>query len=90
MPNIKSAKKRVEISERNRVRNHAYKSAVRTAIRRVLESIQQKSEVAEIATRVAKANSLMDRAVLKGILHKNTVARTKSRLTKAVAKATAA
>lgn len=84
MPNIKSAKKRVDVTERNRLRNQAYKSAIRTAMKRVLESLQQKAAQDEISTRLAKAYSLIDRAVLKGIVHKNSGARYKSRLTKAV------
>lgn len=90
MPNIKSAKKRVEVAERNRRRNQAYKSAIRTAIKRVLESVQSQAEQQELQTRQSRAYSLIDRAILKGILHKNTGARYKSRLTKAVNKGTAA
>lgn len=90
MPNIKSAKKRVLIAERNNKRNHAYKSAIRTSIKRVLESIDKKEEKGELDTRLSKAFSLIDRAVLKGIMHKNTGARYKSRIAKAVGKHTAA
>lgn len=90
MPNIKSAKKRVLIAERNRRRNQAYKSAIKTAIRRVMESLQQKGEQSEIENRLARTYSLIDRAVLKGILHKNTGARYKSRLSKVVNKHSAA
>lgn len=87
MPNIKSAKKRVLTSERNRLRNHAYKSAIRTALKRVHESLSAKGDAAEVQTRVNKAFSLIDRAILKGILHKNTGSRYKGRLVKAVNKA---
>ncbi len=84
MPNIKSAKKRVLVSERNYLRNHAYKSAVRTAMKRVLQSLKQKKDGTEIQAELNKAFSLIDRAVLKGILHKNTGARCKGRMAKAV------
>lgn len=90
MPNIKSAKKRVSIAERNRLRNQAYKSAIRTSIKRVLESVQGKEGKTELESRLSKAFSLIDRAVLKGILHKNTGARYKSRLAKAVNTSSAA
>ena len=84
MANIKSAKKRAELSARSRVRNVAYKSSIRTALRRVLEAIKA---YGDIAARVSQAHSLIDRAVLKGILHKNNGARLKSRLSKRVLKA---
>lgn len=83
MANIKSAKKRAELSERSRVRNMAYKSSIRTALRRVLEAIKANGDV---TARVSQAHSLIDRAVLKGILHKNNGARLKSRLSKRVLK----
>lgn len=83
MPNIKSAKKRVQVAERNRERNVAVRSAVRTAIKKVLLATKAKTATAEIAQAVQNAYSVIDRAVLKGILHKNTAARCKSRLTKA-------
>ena len=85
MANIKSAKKRAELSERSRVRNVAYKSSIRTALRRVLEAI--KANGSDVNARVSQAHSLIDRAVLKGILHKNNGARLKSRLAKRVVKA---
>lgn len=90
MPNIKSAKKRVLTSERNRLRNHAFKSSIRTAIRRVHEALAGKTPAADLAATVSKVNSLIDRAILKGILHKNTGSRYKSRVAKFVAKHTAA
>lgn len=86
MPNIKSAKKRVLITERDRLRNQAYKSAIRTAMKRVLESVSQKSDAADIQARLSKAFSLIDRAILKGILHRNTGARYKSRLAQKINK----
>ncbi len=90
MPNIKSAKKRVDIAERNRLRNQAFKSAIRTSIKRVLESAQQKEDKNELQARLSKAFSLIDKAILKGILHKNTGARYKARVAKAVNKSNVA
>ena len=80
MPNIKSAKKRVEVSERNRLRNIALKSAIKTAIRRLYEAIKADDE-AQITERLNKVYSVIDKAVVKGILHRNTAARKKSRIT---------
>lgn len=88
MPNIKSAEKRVKTSERNRQRNVAVKSAIKTAIKKVYENIQNKAEEAQLKESVSKAYSLLDRAVSKGIIHKNTAARRKSRLTGHVNKGT--
>lgn len=87
MPQIKSAKKRVHVAERNRQRNIAYKSAIRTAVKKVLNAVQNNEDAAQVQEQLKEAFSLIDRAVLKGILHKNTAARYKSRLSKAAAKA---
>ncbi len=85
MPRIQSAKKRVEVSERNRQRNVAFKSAVKTAIKKALALTSANSGDNSEAYKAAvgTAFSVIDRAVLKGILHKNTGARYKSRLSKA-------
>ncbi len=80
MPRIKSAKKRVDVAERNRQRNTAYKSAIRTAIKKALAG------GAEQAENLKKVFSLIDRAILKGILHKNTGSRYKSRIAKSTQK----
>jgi small subunit ribosomal protein S20 len=82
MANNKAAEKRILTTERNRVRNKSAKSAIRTAIKRVHEAVAQKS--ADMQTVLATAYSRLDGAVLKGIVHKNTAARYKSRLTAAV------
>lgn len=90
MPRIKSAKKRVDVAERNRLRNAAAKSRFRNAIRKVLDGIgAKKVDTTTLEADRREACSLLDRAVLKGILKKNTAARYKSRLDKAVAGASA-
>jgi len=84
MPNIKSAKKRVLVAERNHARNVAVKSRIKTAVKKVIESLtDNKDKVQELLNNAYK---LLDKAVSKGILHKNTAARKKSRLTKYVNK----
>jgi small subunit ribosomal protein S20 len=80
VPKIKSAIKRVEVAERNRVRNKQWKSAIRTRRNEVTEAIQAKDKKG-IAETLRNAYKLIDQAVSKGILHKNTAARRKSRLT---------
>lgn len=81
MPNIKSAAKRVEIAKKRTIRNASIKSAVKTAVRKYEEALTSASlELAQ--TTLRKALVALDKAVTKGVLHKNAVARKKSRLTK--------
>ena len=87
MANIKSAKKRVLVAEANRQRNVAFKTSIKTAIKKVLELAQGKDKDA-LNKAISKVYQLCDKAVVKGILHKNTAARKKSRLTVAVNKLT--
>lgn len=89
MANIKSAKKRVLIAERNRVRNVAFKTSIKTALKKVLELAKgEDTEALNVA--VSRAYQLCDKAVSKGVLHKNTAARKKSRLVLAVKRIQAA
>ena len=83
MANIKSAKKRVLIAEANRQRNVAFKSTIKTAVKKALELANGEDKEALNAA-VSRVYQLCDKAVVKGILHKNTAARKKSRLTLAV------
>lgn len=79
MANIKSAKKRVIVSERNRVQNVAQRSAMRTAVKKVVALIAagKKDEAKEAFN---NAQVLLDRAAGNGLIHKNKAARHKSRL----------
>ncbi len=88
MANYKSAKKRILVAERNRRRNVMIKSRVRTALKKALRGLQEGSEQLETLTK--HAVSQLDKAQNKGVLHKNTVARYKSRLLKKVHAASAA
>ena len=81
MPNIKSAKKRHEVSERNRLRNASAKSAIKTAIKK-FETAVATGEGEQAQTAYKNMVQTLDKAVSKGFLHKNTVARKKSRLSK--------
>lgn len=85
MANIKSAKKRVLIAEANRQRNVAFKTSIKTAVKKALELAASEDKEA-LNSAVSKVYQLCDKAVVKGILHKNTAARKKSRLTLAVKK----
>lgn len=77
MPNIKSAKKRVLISEERNARNKAAKSELKTAIKKfeVAAADGNRTE-ADGAYKVAVKK--VDQAVVKGVLHKNTAAHRKS------------
>ncbi len=85
MANIKSAKKRVLIAEANRQRNVAFKTSIKTAVKKVL-ALAVESDKEALNAAISKVYQLCDKAVSKGILHKNTAARKKSRLVLAVKK----
>ena len=84
MPNIKSAIKRVELAKARTIKNASAKSNLRTVLRRFEESVSKDSETAALALR--RATRALDKASSKGLIHKNTAARKKSRLTKRLAK----
>ncbi|MEI6443233.1 MAG: 30S ribosomal protein S20 [Nostocales cyanobacterium ELA583] len=86
MANTKSALKRAGIAERNRLRNKAYKSAVKTLMKKYFISVEActanpTAELKqEVETRMSEAYSKIDKAVKTGVLHANNGARKKSRL----------
>lgn len=83
MPNIKSQVKRVKTNEKRRQFNASYKASMRTAIKNVEVAIETKNvEAAKEAYNTA--NKKLDKAVAKGICHKNFAARQKSRLSKKI------
>ena len=80
MANIKSAVKRIKVTSRNEKRNKAVKSNIKTILKKAVSLISSKGKDAEKSVREAIKN--IDKAVSKGILHKNTASRKKSRLMK--------
>lgn len=84
MPNVKSAEKRARQSIVRRDRNRRDRTRLRTAIKKVRQA--SSAETAQAALKAAE--SLLDRSAAKGIVHKNTAARTKSRLSAHVARIT--
>ena len=90
MANNKSAKKRIQIAERNRLINKFYKSTVRTLTKKTVENCAiYKKDPSEdnknlVKTSLNKAFSLIDKAVKKNVLHKNNGANRKSRINKIV------
>ncbi|NGN67681.1 30S ribosomal protein S20 [Streptomyces sp. A7024] len=84
MANIKSQMKRIKTNEKARLRNKAVKSELRTAIRKTREAVAAgNAEAAAEANRTA--GQKLDKAVSKGVLHKNAAANKKSALAKRVA-----
>lgn len=79
MPNIKSAKKRVELTEKSRQRNVAARSKMRTLMKKVLNACEAKNKEAAVAA-FKEVEPVLDRAACKGLIHKNKAARHKSDL----------
>jgi len=88
--NNKSAKKRIQIAERNRLINKSYKSTVKTLTKKTIENCEKyKKEPNEdnknlLQTSLNRTYSLIDRAVKKNVLHKNNGATKKSKINKLV------
>mgnify|MGYP001175240509 CR=1 FL=1 len=80
MPNIKSAIKRVKTNEERRAQNVQLKSAMRTAIKKFEAAALNNADNAQELLKNAVKH--VDKAAAKGIIHKNTASRTKSRLMK--------
>lgn len=86
MANIKSAVKRVQIAERNRLRNKSYKSAVKTLTKKYLAAVEAYSTEPgedakkEVDSALSATYSKIDKAVKRGVYHKNTGANRKAGL----------
>jgi small subunit ribosomal protein S20 len=84
--NTKSALKRAQTAERNRLRNKTYKSAVKTLMKKYLSAVEAHTanptseSKQEVQARISEAYSKIDKAVKRGILHPNNGARKKSKL----------
>lgn len=76
-----SAAKRHRQSERRRLRNRAVRSEVRSSIRKFLDAVDAKKKD-DASSQLSSVTRLIDSATGKGVYHKNTAARTKSRLTR--------
>lgn len=83
MPQIKSSIKSVKKDAAVRAQNFATKSAVKSTTRKVATAAQA-GNADEAAALLIEATKKLDTAARKGIIHKNTVARKKSRLAKKV------
>lgn len=76
-----SAAKRYRQSEKRRLRNKAVRSRVRSGIRRFREAVAANDKT-EAQNRFQEVTKLIDTAAGKGVYHRNTAARTKSRLSR--------
>lgn len=75
MPNIKSAKKRVKVTNSKNMQNKVFKSAMRTNLKKLNAGIEAKD-----AASLNEAYKIIDKAAAKGIMHKNTAANKKAKL----------
>ena len=85
MANIESQKKRNRQNEAARTRNRAMRAELKTRARNAVE-VAESGDAAAAQTALRDAQQRIDMAVSKGLLHKNTAARRKSRLAKQVSK----
>ncbi|MBT9173691.1 MAG: 30S ribosomal protein S20 [Syntrophomonadaceae bacterium] len=79
MPNTKQALKRMRVTAKRAARNRHVKSTVKTAVRRFGETLTQ-GDLEAARDKFTGAVKALDKAAGKGVLHKNTAARKKSRL----------
>lgn len=83
LANIKSAKKRILVSQKQNLRNRMLKSAVKTALKKVDFAVKG-GDAAQIETSFKAAVSLVDKAAAKGVMHKNAAAHKKAQLARLV------
>lgn len=79
MPNHKSAEKRMRQNEKRKQINRSNRTRVRTSIKKLRAALE--GNAGDVKALLPQTISTIDKAVQKGILHKNTAARYKSRLT---------
>ncbi|MGP3979934.1 30S ribosomal protein S20 [Streptomyces sp. KR80] len=84
MANIKSQIKRNKTNEKARLRNKAVKSSLKTAIRKTREAVEA-GDVEKATVAAREASRKLDKAVSKGVIHKNQAANKKSALADRVA-----
>jgi len=86
LANIKSAQKRIRVAAKRQIRNKHIKSTTKTAVKKLNVAVGA-GDVANTQAMLVQAIAAIDKAASKGVIHKNTAARKKSRLTKMVNKA---
>lgn len=83
MANLPSARKRAKQGDRKRAMNRARKAALKTETRKLLEVLSQ-GDAAQAQDQFVRVTKKLDQVAAKGTLHKNTVARRKSRLARQI------
>ena len=83
MPNIKSAKKRVKVTQKKTLQNKMFKSAMKTEIKKYYAAVES-GDMASAQAAYKAAAKKIDVAASKGIIHKNAAAHKKSQFTKAL------
>lgn len=81
MPNIQSAEKRVRTTAKRSLRNASLRSALRTTLKKFESSLAQ-NDVEQARVALGIATRALDKAATKGVIHRNTASRKKSRLTR--------
>jgi small subunit ribosomal protein S20 len=84
MANTKSAEKKARQALKHRERNRGHVSKMRTAVKRLRAAVTS-GDKAQAAGMLKETLAVVDSTAGKGVVHRNAAARTKSRLTKAVA-----
>ncbi|HHZ05096.1 30S ribosomal protein S20 [Acetomicrobium hydrogeniformans] len=84
MPSTKSALRRMRITERNRTYNRAWKARTKTMTKKVMQAVEE-NDLNSAVKLFDEAQSVIDKAVVKGVIHKNTAAHRKARLAKLIA-----
>jgi small subunit ribosomal protein S20 len=80
MPNHKSAEKRMRQNEKRRLINRGNRGKLRTGVKKLRAALEG-GDAGVVQTLLPQTVSLIDKAVQKGVLHRNAAARFKSRLT---------
>lgn len=89
MPNIKSAKKRVDLNEKNRAVNKSYKSELATAMKKYVKTVEAGDK--ELATKLLPETfAILDKNVARNLIHKNKADRKKAEFNKMLQNMTAA
>ena len=84
MANIKSQLKRIKTNEKARLRNKAVKSSLRTAVRKFRQAAEA-GDASTAAEQLRAASRQLDKAVSKGVIHRNQAANRKSAMAKRIA-----
>ena len=84
LPNIKSAIKRVSVTEHKTLRNKMVKSATKTALKKFDSAVAANTAIAEM---LSSASAAVDKAAAKGVISKNAANRQKARMARELAKA---